>query len=120
MKTLKEMLEVFRPYENDYFNYVVAEMEKAYQDYIKQDEFENETFADMIDYTFFTMGHDSDDIERIMFNEFFGSRLGKEVIDSIENDFCDNNENYKHSYWFANFHFGEVIYDKLQNYIKGK
>lgn len=117
MRTLQEMLDLIKSYENDYFDYVMAEMKKAYEDYKTQDDFQDETFADMIDYTFFSMGHDSEDIERIMFNEFFTQKVGKDLIDNIENDFCENNENYKHSLWFANFHFAEVIYPKLNKIV---
>jgi hypothetical protein len=120
MKSLKEMLEVVKPYDDDYFNYVLVELKKAYQHYTKQDDFQDETFADMIDYSFFTMGHDSEDFERQLFNDYFKDKLGENIVNQLENDFCDNDQNDKHSFWFANYYFCEVIYQKLENYLKGE
>jgi hypothetical protein len=89
MKTQQEILEQFKPHATAFWIATINQLKADYQDYKTQDDFQNETFADMLDYGFLCMGSDHEHYADMSFDNYFSLVFDEQQLQQLVDDYAD-------------------------------
>ena len=114
--TQQQILDFFKPYAVGFWNATLERLTDDFGIYKGNDDYENETFAEMLGREFWSMGCDYVDYAMIIFNDYFefGNIIDKEKLDELKLIYDELNDNY---FNLENFIFETYAMPKIKDII---
>jgi hypothetical protein len=114
--TQQQITDFFKPHAVGFWNATLERLTNDFGTYKSNDDYENETFGEMLDREFWAMGCDYVDYAMIIFNDYFEFEniIDKQKLDELKLIYDELNDNY---FNLENFIFETYAMPKIKDII---
>jgi hypothetical protein len=114
--TQQQIVDFFKPHAVGFWNATIKRLTDDFKIWQDCEDYDNETFAEMLDREFWSMGCDYVDYAMIIFNDYFEFEniIDKQKLDELKLIYDELNDNY---FNLENFIFETYAMPKIKNII---